>query len=111
MTLPPDRGHITTELSNANTSELDTLTTDACVKLLASDHLQAIDAVQNASSSIAVFIDDVHKRVTEGGRLIYMGSGTSGRLGVLDAAECPPTFQSDPELIIGLIAILFYLRI
>ena len=104
MTLPPDRGHITTEQPHAETQGLDLLSTTACVELLAGDHMQAIEAVQLASSSIASFIDDVHQRVADGGRLIYIGSGTSGRLGVLDAAECPPTFQSDPGLIIGLIA-------
>ncbi len=104
MTLPPDRGHITTEQPNVETRGLDVLSTHECVELLASDHLQAIDAVQHAAPSIASFIDAVHQQVITGGRLIYIGSGTSGRLGVLDAAECPPTFQSDPNLIIGLIA-------
>jgi N-acetylmuramic acid 6-phosphate etherase len=104
MSLPPDRGHITTEQPNVETQGLDVLSTHECVELLASDHLQAIDAVQHAAPSIAFFIDAVHQRVADGGRLIYIGSGTSGRLGVLDAAECPPTFQSDPDLIIGLIA-------
>ena len=102
--MPPDRGHITTEQPHAETSGLDTLTTSECVELLASDHVQAIEAVQLASPEIASFVDAVHQRVVDGGRLIYIGSGTSGRLGVLDAAECPPTFQSDPDLIIGLIA-------
>lgn len=104
MSLPPDRGHITTEQPNVETQELDVLSTHECVELLASDHLQAINAVQCATPSIASLIDDVQRRIVDGGRLIYIGSGTSGRLGVLDAAECPPTFQSDPDLIIGLIA-------
>ena len=57
--------------------------------------------MQKASNEIAIFIDEVVKR---NGRLIYIGCGTSGRLGVLDAAECPPTFQADSEKVIGLIA-------
>jgi N-acetylmuramic acid 6-phosphate etherase len=104
MSLPLDRGHITTEQPNAETQMLDLLSTRECVELLASDHLQAINAVQHAAPLIASFIDAVHQRVVDGGRLIYIGTGTSGRLGVLDAAECPPTYQSDPDLIIGLIA-------
>ena len=101
MTMPKNRSHLATEQCLSESEDLDTLHTKACVELLASDHYQAIDAVQNASDSIAAFIEAVIQR---GGRLIYIGCGTSGRLGVLDAAECPPTFQSDPEKIIGLIA-------
>jgi len=104
MTLPPNRGNIATEQPHNATSMLDTLSTLACVELLGTDHLRAIEAVQKVSPAIATFIDALHQRVVSGGRLIYIGCGTSGRLGVLDAAECPPTFQSAPELIIGLIA-------
>ena len=104
MQLPPDRGHVATEQILEESISLDSLTTLGCVELLGKDHLQAIEAVQQAASSIALFIDDVLKRFSAGGRLIYIGSGTSGRLGVLDAAECPPTFQSPPDLIVGLIA-------
>ena len=104
MSLPPDRGHIATEQVHGGTVSLDMLSTRECVDLLSSDHEQAINAVQKANASISAFIDDVHKKILKGGRLIYIGCGTSGRLGVLDAAECPPTFQSDPELIVGLIA-------
>ena len=99
--MPENRSHLATEQSLLESKDLDTLETKACVELLASNHHQAIDAVQKANNSIATFIEAVIQR---GGRLIYIGCGTSGRLGVLDAAECPPTFQSDPEKIIGLIA-------
>jgi N-acetylmuramic acid 6-phosphate etherase len=104
MTLPIDRGHIATEQIHEKTVELDLLSTQECVKILSQDHEQAIIAVQQASDEIASFIDALYTRILDGGRLIYIGCGTSGRLGVLDAAECPPTFQSSPELIIGLIA-------
>ncbi|HIN83680.1 MAG TPA: N-acetylmuramic acid 6-phosphate etherase, partial [Phycisphaerales bacterium] len=104
MSLPPDRGHIATEQVHLKTTELDTLSISACVKLLSHDHAEAITAVQNANESITGFIDELTGRIELGGRLIYIGCGTSGRLGVLDAAECPPTFQSDPNLIIGIIA-------
>ncbi len=101
MTIPPDRGHVATEQVQQITAQLDLLSIQECVDLLATDHRQAIQAVEIASDSIATFIDAVFERR---GRLIYIGCGTSGRLGVLDAAECPPTFQSDPEMIVGLIA-------
>ena len=96
-----NRGHIATEQRHPNTTGLDALTTSECVELLAVDHRDAITAVQNASESIAVLVDEVVNRT---GRLIYIGCGTSGRLGVLDAAECPPTFQADSGKVIGIIA-------
>ena len=86
------------------THNLDLLSTLESVELLSKDHEQAILAVQSASKEIAKFVDALVPRITDGGRLIYFGCGTSGRLGVLDAAECPPTFQSPPEMIIALIA-------
>ena len=101
MSMPIDRGHLVTEQKHPMTDELDTLSTKACVDLLAIDHIQAVDAVTKASNDIASFIESLAIR---GGRLIYIGCGTSGRLGVLDAAECPPTFQSNPNQIVGLIA-------
>jgi N-acetylmuramic acid 6-phosphate etherase len=104
MTLPPDRGHIKTEQVHLETCDLDLLSTLDCVALLSKDHVNAIEAVQDASVAISTFIDALVTRVQAGGRLIYFGCGTSGRLGVLDAAECPPTFQSPPEMVIGLIA-------
>jgi len=84
--------------------DLDLCDTHTLVSILANDHDQAINAVKIASRDIALFIDALTDRVRAGGRLIYLGCGTSGRLGVLDAAECPPTFQTEPSLVIGLIA-------
>ncbi len=60
--------------------------------------------VRDELRDIAAFVDLAHPRLAGGGRLIYLGAGTSGRLGVLDASECPPTFQTDPAMVIGLIA-------
>lgn len=74
------------------------------VELLIDDHAAVNAAVRGAASDIAGLIEAVVPRMRRGGRLIYLGAGTSGRLGVLDAAECPPTFQSPPEQVIGLIA-------
>jgi N-acetylmuramic acid 6-phosphate etherase len=104
MKLPVDRGHIATEQIHDGSRALDLLSTVECVDLLAKDHEQAITAVQKASGKISDFVDALVPRISQGGRLIYFGCGTSGRLGVLDAAECPPTFQSPPELVVGLIA-------
>ena len=104
MALPENRSHIETEKQNQATMDLDILETETLVSLLAKDHQQAVLAVQDASEEIASFINALVGRVRDGGRLIYLGCGTSGRLGVLDAAECPPTFQTDPSLIVGLIA-------
>jgi len=83
---------------------LDALSTAECVELMADDHRAAIKAVHDARDALAAFIDPLAERMRRGGRLISIGAGTSGRLGVLDASECPPTFQSDPQQVIGLIA-------
>ena len=64
----------------------------------------AVEAVRAESAAIARAIDEVADRFRRGGRLIYVGAGTSGRLGVLDASECPPTFNSPPAMVVGLIA-------
>jgi N-acetylmuramic acid 6-phosphate etherase len=104
MTLPPDRGHITTEQRHERSRDLDALDVAACVELIADDHRAVADAISNAGGALAALIEQVVPRMREGGRLVYVGAGTSGRLGVLDAAECPPTFQSDPDQVIGVIA-------
>lgn len=67
------------------------------------DHTVAL-AVQKAIPQIESLVDAVHERLAEGGRLFYIGAGTSGRLGILDASECPPTFGVPHEMVIGLIA-------
>ena len=104
MNLPPDRGHLRTEHRHELSAHLDTLDTAACVRLIIDDHRAVPDAVAGAVAELAAFIDALVQRLRAGGRLIYVGAGTSGRLGVLDAAECPPTFQSDPGQVLGVIA-------
>lgn len=84
--------------------QLDALQTRACVELIIEDHRVVADAVAAAAPALAAFVDGLVERLRGGGRLIYLGAGTSGRLGVLDAAECPPTFQSDPGQVVGVIA-------
>jgi N-acetylmuramic acid 6-phosphate etherase len=104
MTLPPDRGHITTEQRHDRSRDLDALDIGACVELIVEDHRAVPDAVARAGEALAAFIAQLVHRMRAGGRLIYAGAGTSGRLGVLDASECPPTFQSAAEQVIGVIA-------
>lgn len=102
--LPPDRGHLRTEQRHEASVDLDALSTAQCVKLMIDDHARVCEACAQATPLLASFIDDLVQRMRGGGRLVYLGAGTSGRLGVLDASECPPTFQSDPSQIIGIIA-------
>ena len=104
MRLPPDRGHLRTEHRHELSADLDTLDTAACVRLIIDDHRAVPDAVAGAVEALAAFIDALAVRIRAGGRLMYVGAGTSGRLGVLDASECPPTFQSDPGQVLGVIA-------
>jgi len=95
---------LTTEARNPLTEELDRLSAVEIVNLINSEDAKVACAVGEESESIATAIDVIADRLSKGGRLIYMGAGTSGRLGVLDAVECPPTFNTEPELVIGLIA-------
>jgi N-acetylmuramic acid 6-phosphate etherase len=104
MKLPPDRSHIATEQRHEESAALDELGTAELVTLLARDQRRAVAAVEAASDSIARFADAVASSLARGGRLVYAGAGTSGRLGVLDASECPPTFRSDPAQVVGIIA-------
>jgi N-acetylmuramic acid 6-phosphate etherase len=104
MSLPPDRGHIRTEHRHRRSRNLDALDTAACVELIIDDHRAVSDAVASASGALAAFIEHLVPRIRSGGRLIYVGAGTSGRLGVLDASECPPTFQTRPGQVVGVIA-------
>ena len=93
-----------TEKRNPNTLKIDTLSTIDMVNLINSeDHLCA-EAVKKALPDIAKAIDVIYEKLRLGGRLFYCGAGTSGRLGVLDASECPPTYGVSPDTIVGLIA-------
>ncbi|MBR0464365.1 MAG: N-acetylmuramic acid 6-phosphate etherase [Clostridia bacterium] len=93
-----------TEQVNALSENLDQMTSLEIVKLMNAVTEDAIRAVDSASTQLAAAIDAVVDRMKRGGRLFYLGAGTSGRLGVLDASECPPTFGASPELVQGLIA-------
>ena len=99
-----ERGHLLTEQANPNSQNLDQLTTLELVDLFNQEDARTIAAIAQARKPLASAIDRTAKALRQGGRLFYIGAGTSGRLGVLDAAECPPTFCSDPEQVQGIIA-------
>ena len=99
-----DRGHLLTEQPNPRSTALDLLDTVELVRLFVEEDRRPQRAVADASASISAAVDRIATRLKAGGRLFYLGAGTSGRLGVLDAAECPPTFCSDPELVQGVLA-------
>jgi N-acetylmuramic acid 6-phosphate etherase len=93
-----------TELRNPDSTAVDSLSSLEIVRLMNAQDRLVTDAVGREEQHIAVAIDIIAARIAAGGRLIYMGAGTSGRLGVLDASECPPTFSVPPGLVTGLIA-------
>lgn len=99
-----DRGHLPTEQTNAASRELDRLSTRAILETIndADDTVPA--AVSRAIPALEQLVDAIVNSFTHNGRLFYLGAGTSGRLGVLDASECPPTFFTEPGQVIGLIA-------
>lgn len=93
-----------TESRNPASAALDTLTPRQIVDLMAAEDARCVAAVEAAAPAIAGAVEAIADRLARGGRLFYLGAGTSGRLGVLDASECPPTFSTDPGLVVGLIA-------
>ena len=93
-----------TEKRNPRSMDIDTLSTADMVKLINSEDRHCAEAVNAVLSETAQSIDIIYKKLRSGGRLFYCGAGTSGRLGVLDAAECPPTYGVSSELISGIIA-------
>jgi N-acetylmuramic acid 6-phosphate etherase len=96
--------HLQTEACNPASTNLDELTSVQLVQLMNREDSHVIAAVASQAEVIAQAIDIVANRLRAGGRLVYVGAGTSGRLGVLDATECPPTFSSPPGQVVGMIA-------
>lgn len=95
---------IETEQKNERTKNIDLLTTIEVLQLMNDEDKKVAGAVEKVLPNIAEAVDIIYKKIADGGRLIYCGCGTSGRLGILDAVECPPTFGVEPELIQGIIA-------
>ncbi len=99
-----DMDHLTTEQNNPESVAIDQMDPIQIAMWMNREDLKVVAAVERVLPEIARAIETVTERVQAGGRLIYIGAGTSGRLGVLDASECPPTFNTPPALVVGLIA-------
>lgn len=99
-----DRSHLLTEQRLAESMNLDAMSVEDAVALMNQQDARAVAAVAEQKPNITAAIELVVTALKSGGRLFYVGAGTSGRLGVLDAAECPPTFRTDPEMVQGLMA-------
>ncbi|MBD8011882.1 N-acetylmuramic acid 6-phosphate etherase [Microbacterium sp. Re1] len=93
-----------TEASTPERGDLDMLGTEELVRSMNAEDRRVPEAVAAKTTEIAAAVDDIVDRFRRGGRLIYIGAGTAGRVGVLDASECPPTFGTDPSMVVGLIA-------
>lgn len=98
------RGHLLTEQVNPQSQNLDQLSCLELVDLFNREDAQTIAAIAGAREALAQTIELTSQALRQGGRLFYIGAGTSGRLGVLDAAECPPTFCTNPEMVQGILA-------
>lgn len=97
-------GKLTTEQRNQNTMNLDTLSTMDALHVMNEEDQRVAQSVKKELPHIEKVVESVKHSFKQGGRLIYVGAGTSGRLGVLDAAECIPTFSADPSMVQGIIA-------
>jgi N-acetylmuramic acid 6-phosphate etherase len=99
-----DRSHLLTEQRLPESMDLDRMSAQEIVALMSVQDERAVRAVAAVRDDVARAVELVATALSRNGRLIYFGAGTSGRLGVLDAAECPPTFRTDPEMVQGVIA-------
>ena len=99
-----ETGHLLTESVNPNTLEIDTYSSDQIVNTIISEDAVVLQAVSDQKENISRSIDLIVESLVNGGRIFFIGAGTSGRLGILEAAECPPTFGTDPDMIQGIIA-------
>ena len=92
------------EMRNPETMQIDRDSTEAMLQKINNENMNAVKAVEKAIPEIALAVDKITERFQMGGRIFYMGAGTSGRLGVLDAAECPPTFGIEKGRVVGIMA-------
>jgi N-acetylmuramic acid 6-phosphate etherase len=99
-----DLNSMTTEERNENSKKIDNMSTLEMMEVINKEDKIVALAIENQLSNIAKAVDVIAEQFKKGGRLIYIGAGTSGRLGVLDASECPPTYGTDPSMVQGLIA-------
>lgn len=99
-----DLDKLVTESRNENTRNIDSVSTLDMLRLINNEDKTVAFAVEKELGRIAEAVDLIHERMAGGGRLIYIGAGTSGRLAIVDASECPPTFGTEPGLVRGIIA-------
>lgn len=99
-----DKNQLVTEGINPETSDIDTLSTVDIIKKINHEDKKVALAVEKEIANIAKAVDIIFSALSGGGRLFYVGAGTSGRLGILDASECPPTFSTPPDMVQGIIA-------
>ncbi|HHF3122425.1 TPA: N-acetylmuramic acid 6-phosphate etherase [Vibrio diabolicus] len=99
-----DLSRLVTESRNPTSAEIDTLSTIEMLQVINEEDQKVALAVKAVLPQIAETVDAITQAFANSGRLIYMGAGTSGRLGILDASECPPTYGTHPDMVIGLIA-------
>jgi N-acetylmuramic acid 6-phosphate etherase len=99
-----DLSSLLTEARNPASERIDELSPAAMLEVMHAADQEAVDAVHRELQHIAAALSAIAARLSTGGRLFYLGAGTSGRLGVLDASECPPTYNTPPELVQGIIA-------
>ncbi|HLR14209.1 MAG TPA: N-acetylmuramic acid 6-phosphate etherase [Bacillota bacterium] len=95
---------LTTEERNHRSMKLDQMTTEEIVTLMNEEDQKVAQAVKEVLPRITEAVDMIYESLTNGGRMFYVGAGTSGRLGILDASECPPTFMTEPELVQAVMA-------
>ncbi len=95
---------IITEKTNKDTVDIDISSTKAILKMINNEDLKVAQKISENIEEISKGVDVISENFLKGGRLIYFGAGTSGRLGVLDASECPPTFNTPQEMVVGIIA-------
>ena len=101
---PMNLAHLLTETRNPASERIDAVSTELMLHIINDEDATVADRVRAEIPNIARAVDAIHERVIKGGRLFYTGAGTSGRLGVLDASECPPTFGVSRDLVQGFIA-------
>ena len=99
-----DLSRIQTEQRNPDTMDIDRVSTLDMVREINREDQKVAKAVERVLPEVAKAVDETAQRLERGGRLIYVGAGTSGRLGILDASECPPTYSAPPEMVQGVIA-------
>ncbi|MBG9452278.1 N-acetylmuramic acid-6-phosphate etherase [Cytobacillus firmus] len=95
---------LNTEQRNPKTLEIDLMTTEEIITIINQEDTIVPNAIAREIPHIVKVVDEITESFKKGGRLIYVGAGTSGRLGIIDASECPPTYGTDPEMVVGIIA-------